>query len=285
MATTDYPDPPAKKIGPKNPLVQAGEGVVEFIDERTDVVKGANWFMFRNVPKGISWFQTLGFTAMAVFGLQAITGIILAMYYKPDPQTAHESIRMITEDVTWGWLVRGMHKWGASVMIVVVFLHMGRVFIWGAYKYPRELTWVTGALLLFMTMMMGLTGYLLVWDQKAYWATVVAVNITAQAPILGPYLGQILRAGPEFGQNTLSRFYSIHMLLIPGGIATFIAIHLALVSKLGIAETPWSKRRLAIEAEEENAKRRAARERIAHGRTPVPAGQPAPDPVRTEVDA
>lgn len=192
---------------------------------------------------------------------------------------------MITEDVTWGWLVRGMHKWGASVMIVVVFLHMGRVFIWGAYKYPRELTWVTGALLLFMTMMMGLTGYLLVWDQKAYWATVVAVNITSQAPILGPYVGQILRAGPEFGQNTLSRFYSIHMLLIPGGIATFIAIHLALVSKLGIAETPWSKRRLAVEAEEEDAKRRAARERIAHGRTPVPAGQPAPDPVRTEVDA
>ncbi len=242
MATTDFPDPPAKNIGPKNPLAQAGEGVVDFIDERTDVVKGAQWFMFRNVPKGISWFQTLGFTAMAVFGMQAITGIILAMYYKPDPSTAHESIRMITEDVTWGWLVRGMHKWGASVMIVVVFLHMGRVFIWGAYKYPRELTWVTGALLLFMTMMMGLTGYLLVWDQKAYWATVVAVNITSQAPILGPYIGQILRAGPEFGQNTLSRFYSIHMLLIPGGIATFIAMHLAreviMTSKCRLSHSP-----------------------------------------------
>lgn len=282
MATTDFPDPPAKDIGPKNPAIQVGESVVGFIDERTDIVKGANWFMFRNVPKGISWFQTLGFTAMAVFGLQAITGIILAMYYKPDPATAFGSIEAITNDVTWGWLVRGMHKWGASVMIVVVFLHMGRVFIWGAYKYPRELTWVTGALLLFMTMMMGLTGYLLVWDQKAYWATVVAVNITSQAPILGPYVGEILRAGPEFGPDTLSRFYSIHMLLIPGGIATFIAIHLFLVSKLGIAEPPWSKRRLAAERADEDARRATVRDRIPFGRTPVPAGEPAPDPVRVE---
>jgi ubiquinol-cytochrome c reductase cytochrome b subunit/menaquinol-cytochrome c reductase cytochrome b subunit len=168
-------------------------------------------------------------------------------------------------------------------MIVVVFLHMGRVFIWGAYKYPRELTWVTGALLLVMTMMMGLTGYLLVWDQKAYWATVVAVNITAQAPIIGPYLGEILKAGPEFGPDTLSRFYSIHMLLIPGGIATFIGIHLFLVSKLGIAEPPWSKRRLAVERAEEDARRAEARARIAPGRTPVPASEPAPDPEKVGV--
>jgi len=283
MATNEQQTPP--KIGPKNPAVQVGEDVVEFVDERTGVVGVGKWFMFRNIPAGTSWFQTLGFTAMAVFGLQAITGIVLAMYYKPDPQTAYASIEHITNEVTWGWLVRGMHKWGASVMIVVVFLHMGRVFIWGAYKYPRELTWVTGALLLFMTLMMGLTGYLLVWDQKAYWATVVAVNITAQAPILGPYLGQILRAGPEFGPDTLSRFYSIHMLLIPGGIATFIGIHLALVSRLGISEPPWSKRRLAIEAAEEEARRTAARDRLAHGRIPVPAGEPAPDPVRVEAES
>jgi ubiquinol-cytochrome c reductase cytochrome b subunit/menaquinol-cytochrome c reductase cytochrome b subunit len=282
VATVEHNEPKATDIGPKNPLVQVGEGVVDYVDERTGVTTGAKWFMFRNIPRGTSWFQTLGFTAMVVFGLQAITGIILAMYYKPDPTVAYESIRHITEDVTWGWLVRGMHKWGASVMIVVVFLHMGRVFIWGAYKYPRELTWVTGALLLFMTMMMGLTGYLLVWDQKAYWATVVAINITSQAPILGPYIGEILRAGPEFGPDTLSRFYSIHMLLIPGGIATFIGLHLFLVSKLGIAEPPWSKRRLAVERAEEEARRKAAAERIPYGRTPVPAGEPAPDPVRVE---
>lgn len=285
MATTDHPQPPSTDIGPKNPVVNVGLDVVDYVDERTGVTTGAKWFMFRNIPRGTSWFQTLGFTAMVVFGMQAITGIVLAMYYKPDPTVAHASIAHITNDVTWGWLVRGMHKWGASVMIVIVFLHMGRVFIWGAYKYPRELTWVTGALLLFMTMMMGLTGYLLVWDQKAYWATVVAVNITSQAPIIGPYLGEILRSGPEFGPDTLSRFYSIHMLLIPGGIATFIAIHLFLVSKLGIAEPPWSKRRLAVERAEEDERRRAARERIPYGRTPVPAGEPAPDPVRVETEA
>ena len=285
MATTEHPTPDATDIGPKNPAVQIGMDVVDYLDERTGVTTGAKWFMFRHVPRGTSWFQTLGFTAMAVFGLQAITGIVLAMYYKSDPTIAHSSIAHITDDVTWGWLVRGIHKWGASVMIVIVFLHMGRVFIWGAYKYPRELTWITGALLLFMTMMMGLTGYLLVWDQKAYWATVVAVNITSQAPILGPYVGDILRAGPEFGPDTLSRFYSIHMLLIPGGMAMFIAIHLFLVSKLGIAEPPWSKRRLASERAEEDARRAAVRDRIPFGRTPVPAGEPAPDPVRVEAES
>jgi quinol-cytochrome oxidoreductase complex cytochrome b subunit len=275
-----------KDIGPKNPAIKVAEDVVNYVDERTGVKTGMSWFLFRNIPKGTSWFQTLGFTAMALFGLQAITGIILAMYYKPDPTLAYDSIQRITDEVTWGWLVRGMHKWGASAMIVVVFLHMGRVFFFGSYKYPRELTWLTGAILLILTMFMGLTGYLLVWDQKAYWATVVAVNITSSAPILGPYVGDILRAGPEFGPDTLSRFYSIHMLLIPGGIATFIAIHLFLITKLGIAEPPWSKRRLAIDREEDDRKR-AAKLRLEHGRTRVPpstAPTPEREPVRANVD-
>jgi ubiquinol-cytochrome c reductase cytochrome b subunit/menaquinol-cytochrome c reductase cytochrome b subunit len=269
-----------KDIGPKNPVTQVADEVVGYVDERTGVLTGARWFLFRNIPKGTSWFQTLGFAAMALFGMQAITGIILAMYYKPDPATAYQTITHITNEVTWGSLVRSMHRWGASAMIVVVFLHMARVFFFGAYKYPRELTWLTGAMLLVLTMMMGLTGYLLVWDQKAYWATVVAVNITSSAPILGPYLGDILRAGPEFGANTLSRFYSIHMLLIPGGIATFIAIHLFLVTKLGIAEPPWAHRR-AKAVREEDERRRAARERAPYGRTPVPATGPGePQPIR-----
>jgi quinol---cytochrome c reductase cytochrome b subunit, bacillus type len=278
MSTTEQPI--TTDIGPKNPAVQAGVDTVDYVDERTGVKTGFSWFLFRNVPKGVSWFQTLGFTAMALFGMQAITGIILAMYYKPDTTTAHASIESITHEVTWGWLVRGMHKWGASAMIVVVFLHMGRVFLFGSYKYPRELTWLTGAILLFMTMMMGLTGYLLVWDQKAYWATVVAVNITASAPLIGPYIGDILRSGSEFGPDTLSRFYSIHMLLIPGGIATFIGIHLYLVTKLGISEPPWSKRRLALDRQERD-QREAARRRLQPGRTPVPAATPDGVPAPT----
>ncbi len=252
-----------KDIGPKNELQQGAEAVVDYIDERSGVTTGARWMLFRNIPAGTSWFQTLGFTAMALFGMQAITGIILAMYYKPDTTTAFASITHITNEVTWGWLVRGMHKWGASAMIIIVFLHMARVFIWGAYKYPRELTWVTGAVLLMMTMMMGLTGYLLVWDQKAYWATVVAVNIFAAVPILGPYIGNILRAGPEFGPDTLARFYSIHMLLIPIGIATFIGLHLYFIVRLGISEPPWAKRALRVTRDEEDARRNAARDRQA----------------------
>jgi ubiquinol-cytochrome c reductase cytochrome b subunit/menaquinol-cytochrome c reductase cytochrome b subunit len=265
----------------KNATAQTGHAVVDYVDHRTGMKTGLDWFMNRNIPAETSWFQTLGFTALALFGLQAITGIILAMYYKPDAATAFESIRVITDDLTWGWLVRGMHKWGASAMIVVVFLHMGRVFFFGAYKYPRELTWVTGALLLVMTMFMGLTGYLLIWDQKAYWATVVAVNLTASAPVLGPYIADILRAGPEFGPSTLSRFYAIHMLLIPGGMIAFIGIHLFLVSKLGIAEPPWSKRRMMVEREKEEAKRQAARDRLPQGRTPVPVRTPEHPPPRT----
>jgi menaquinol-cytochrome c reductase cytochrome b subunit len=231
MATTD--------IGPKNPAVKAGEAAIDYVDARSGVKTGFKWFMFRNVPAETSWFQTLGFTAMALFGMQAVTGIILAMYYQPSPNQAYQSIDAITHEVTWGWLVRGMHKWGASAMIVVVFLHLGRVFFFGSYKYPRELTWVTGAILLIMTMFMGLTGYLLVWDQKAYWATVVAVNINGTGPFVGPYLADFLRGGSEFGATTLSRFYAIHMLLIPGGIAALVGAHLYLVTRHGTTAPPW----------------------------------------------
>jgi menaquinol-cytochrome c reductase cytochrome b subunit len=276
-----------KDISPKNPAVKAGEATFDYVDRRTGLKFGSKWFLFRNVPAETSWFQTLGFTAMILFGMQAITGIILAMYYTPDPNQAYQSIQTITDDVTWGWLVRGMHKWGASAMIVIVFLHMGRVFFFGAYKYPRELTWLTGALLLILTMFMGLTGYLLVWDQKAYWATVVAVNITASMPILGPYVADILRAGPEFGPDTLARFYSIHMLVIPVAMATFIGLHLYLIAKLGIAEPPYSKRRIAAERAEEEARHAAERERLPYGRREVPASAPpgsTPSPVMQPED-
>ena len=168
------------------------------------------------------------------------------MYYRPDANGgAYESIRYITDDVFLGQLVRGMHKWGASVMIILIFLHMGRVFFFGAYKYPRELTWIIGVVLLILTLAMGFTGYLLPFDQRSYWATIVGVNINGTGPFLGPYLSDFLRAGPEFGATTLSRFYAIHMLLIPGLIAALIGAHLYLVTKLGISAPPW------IKAEEE----------------------------------
>jgi ubiquinol-cytochrome c reductase cytochrome b subunit/menaquinol-cytochrome c reductase cytochrome b subunit len=164
------------------------------------------------------------------------------MYYRPDASGgAYESIRHLTNDVFFGAFVRGMHLWGASVMVVLVFLHMGRTFLWGAYKYPRELNWVIGVTLLILTMVMALTSYLLPFDQRAYWATVVATNITATGPLIGPYLADFLRAGPEFEVTTLSRFYAIHMLIVPGLIAALIGAHLYLVTKLGTTAPPWRR--------------------------------------------
>jgi quinol-cytochrome oxidoreductase complex cytochrome b subunit len=164
------------------------------------------------------------------------------MFYRPDATGgAYESMRYIVDDAFLGQFVRGMHKWGASVMVILIFLHMGRVFFFGAYKYPREMTWIIGVVLLILTLAMSFTGYLLPFDDRAYWATIVGVNINGTAPILGPYISDFLRAGPEFGATTLSRFYAIHMLLLPALIIALIGAHLYLVSKLGISAPPWLK--------------------------------------------
>jgi quinol-cytochrome oxidoreductase complex cytochrome b subunit len=229
----------------KSPKRQQLEGLllapVDWLEERSGLVGGVKYFLFRNVPRDVSWLQTLGSATLTAFIVQAITGSILAMYYKPDPDKAYESIQFITNDLAWGWLVRGMHRWGASVFIILLFLHMGRVFLFGAYKYPRELNWLIGVLLLALGMFEGFTGYLLPWDQTAYWATVVGININGTGPFVGPFLSNILRGGSEIGSETLARFYAIHMLLIPGGLIALIGLHLYLVVRLGVTSPPWSK--------------------------------------------
>jgi quinol-cytochrome oxidoreductase complex cytochrome b subunit len=214
---------------------------LDWVEERTGLVGGVKYFLFHNVPRDVNWMQTLGAATLTAFLVQAITGVFLAMYYKPDPENAYESIQNITHEVTLGWLVRGMHKWGASVFIILMFLHMGRVFLFGAYKYPRELNWIVGALLLVLGMLEGFTGYLLPWDQTAYWATAVGINLNATAPFLGPFLANFLQGGSQIGPDTISRFYSMHMLLIPGGIIALIGLHLYLVVRLGVTSPPWSK--------------------------------------------
>jgi menaquinol-cytochrome c reductase cytochrome b subunit len=214
---------------------------LDWLEERSGLVGGVKYFLFRKVPGDVSWAQTLGSASLTAFIVQTVTGVILAMYYKPHPATAYESIQYITNDVTLGWLVRGMHRWGASVFIILMFLHMARVFLFGAYKYPRELNWIVGATILILGMFEGLTGYLLPYDQTGYWATVVAVNINGTAPFLGPFLAPFLTGGAEFGQDTLARFYSLHMLVAPGGIIALIGLHLYLVVRLGVTSPPWSK--------------------------------------------
>jgi len=229
------------RLGPLDQAAEAGITVVDWIDERTSLSGGLRWMLFRKVPKGTNWFYTLGSAAMFAFLSQAVTGVFLAMYYDPSPTHAYESIRYVTNDAFLGQFVRGMHKWGSSVMVILVFLHMGRTFFFGAYKYPRELNWVIGVVLLILTMTMSFTGYLLPFDQRAYWATIVGVNINGTGPLIGPYLSDFLRGGGEFGATTLSRFYAIHMLLVPGLIVALIGAHLYLVTKLGTTAPPWSK--------------------------------------------
>jgi len=214
---------------------------LDWVEERTGLVGGVKYFLFRNVPHDVNWMQTLGAATLTAFLVQATTGVFLAMYYKPDPNSAYESIQNITHHVTLGWLVRGMHKWGASVFIILMFLHMFRVFLFGAYKYPRELNWIVGVLLLVLGMLEGFTGYLLPWDQTAYWATAVGINLNATGPFVGPFLGDFLQGGSQIGPDTIARFYSMHMLLIPGGIIALIGLHLYLVVRLGVTSPPWSK--------------------------------------------
>jgi quinol-cytochrome oxidoreductase complex cytochrome b subunit len=220
---------------------EAGITVVDWIDERTSLSGSLRWMLFRKVPKGTNWFYTLGSATMFAFLNQAVTGVFLAMFYDPSPTHAYESIRYVSNEAFLGEFVRGMHKWGSSVMVILVFLHMARTFFFGAYKYPRELNWVIGVVLLILTMAMSFTGYLLPFDQRSYWATIVGVNINGTGALVGPYLSDFLRAGPEFGATTLSRFYAIHMLLIPGLIAALIGAHLYLVAKLGTTAPPWLK--------------------------------------------
>jgi len=197
--------------------------------------------LFRKVPKGTNWFYTLGSAALFAFIVQAVTGVFLAMFYTPSATQAYASISHINNDVFLGQLVHGMHKWGASVMVILVFLHMGRTFFFGAYKYPRELNWVIGVVILILTMTMAFTGYLLPFDQRSYWASIVGININGTGPIVGPYLSDFLRTGPELGATTLSRFYAIHMLLVPGALIALIGAHLYLVMKLGTTAPPWTK--------------------------------------------
>ncbi len=229
---------------------------VNWLEERSGIVGGVKYFLFRKVPADTSWWHTLGSATLTAFLVQALTGAILAMYYKPDPDSAYDSIQHITNELTLGWLVRGMHRWGASVFIILMFFHMARVFLFGAYKYPRELNWIVGVLILVLGMLEGFTGYLLPWDQTAYWATVVGINLNGTAPFAGEFLSQFLRSGSEIGSDTLTRFYAMHMLLIPGALIGLILLHLYLVVRLGVSSPPWSDEAAGSERPSEQPKGR-----------------------------
>lgn len=191
----------------------------------------------RKIPK-VNWLYTLGSATLFLAVNQVVTGILLTLYYVPTPDHAYDSVQYITAQVPAGWLIRGLHHWGASAMVVLVGLHMLRVIFHAAYKYPREMTWLTGVLLLLITIGFGFTGYLLPWDQKAYWATTVGTRIAGAAPIVGDSILRIMRGGPDLSAVTLARFFGVHVWVLPAVLLSFIGIHLYLVIRNGISAVP-----------------------------------------------
>jgi ubiquinol-cytochrome c reductase cytochrome b subunit len=209
--------------------------IVDWLEERTGLETAIKNFLYEDVPASSGWHQVFGSVAAFLFLVQAFTGIMLAFNYAPTPGEAYNSVRYIVTELTGGRMMRGLHHWGASMMIVVVVLHMCQVFLYGGYKKPREATWMVGVVLLLLTLAYGLTGYLLPWDNRAYWGTVVATKIAASAPFAGPYLTRLLGSESDIGVVTFARFYALHVLLLPPATTMLIAFHIYLVRKHGVA--------------------------------------------------
>ena len=211
--------------------------VISWLDERLGLFSIYDLVFDRKVPK-VNWWFTLGSASLFLFAIQGITGIFLAVYYVPDPENAYKSVQFIMDGVAFGWLIRGIHHWGATLMVIFVFVHMLRTFFMGAYKFPREITWLTGVILLFATLGMGFTGYLLPWNQRAYWATTVGTAIAGTAPVVGDFILRILRGGTDLSGVTLARFFAVHIWFLPAIIIAMIGVHMYLVVRLGISSIP-----------------------------------------------
>ena len=211
--------------------------VLGWLDERMGLTAIYHSVLDRKVPK-VNWAFTLGSATLFLVVLQGVTGVFLTVYYVPHPDQAYDSINYIMNDVAFGWLIRGLHHWGATLMVVTIVLHMLRTFFHAAYKYPREITWVTGVLLLLVALGMGFTGYLLPWNQRAYWATTVGTSIAGTVPWVGPIIEQALRGGTDLSTLTLTRFFSAHIWMLPAALLGLVGVHLYLVIRLGISHMP-----------------------------------------------
>src|SRR5579862_894845 len=213
--------------------------VIDWLEHRTGIESAIKNFLYEDIPASAGWHQIIGSMAVFFFVIQVFTGALLAFNYAPTPGEAYNSVKYIMTELTAGPLIRGLHHWGASMMLIIVVLHMIQVFIYGAYKKPREATWMVGVTLLLITLAFGLTGYLLPWDNRAYFGTVVTTQIASQAPVLGPYILRLMGAQANgVGSVTFSRFYSLHTVLLPPLTIIIIGIHIYLVRKHGVAPAP-----------------------------------------------
>lgn len=234
-----------KMLTPEKPVVEPQEPTSAEEQLRRDRPSLSDWldlrlgwwgFVRKNLdepmPAGVGWWQTLGNLLLTLLGFQFVTGVALAMFYSPSPESAYDSVRHIN---SVGLFVRGLHVWGSTAIVIVTVMHIMRVFFWGSYKKPRELTWVCGVIIFNIILGFSFTGYLLPWDQKAYWATVVGTRIAATVPFIGNDLLILIRGGEEVGALTLTRFYAVHIMVLPFLLVVFTGLHLYLVRRHHIA--------------------------------------------------
>jgi ubiquinol-cytochrome c reductase cytochrome b subunit len=195
------------------------------------------------VPRNTaSWWYVFGSASLTVFLLQLVTGILLALIYVPSASEAWNSLQALNHDVTLGWFIRAMHGWGSNFMVALVLIHMVQVFLFGAYKFPRELTWIVGVFLLLMTLGMAFSGQVLRFDQDAYWGLGIGASIASRVPVAGPMIVKLMLGGPIIAGATLSRFFALHVFVIPGMLIGFVCLHVLMVLKLGINEWPMPGR-------------------------------------------
>ena len=214
-----------------------------WFDQRLQLGTPVRETMEHAVPRETaSWFYVFGSAALTVFAFQLLTGILLAIIYVPSAGEAWNSLQILNHQVTLGWFIRALHGWGSNFMLAIVLIHMMQVFLFGAYKFPRELTWIVGILLLLMTLGMAFTGQVLRFDQDAYWGLGIGASIASRVPVLGPWLVKLMLGGPIIAGATLSRFFALHVFVIPGSLIAFVGLHLLLVLKLGINEWPMPGR-------------------------------------------
>ena len=222
--------------------------IYTWLDTRLKLAPLEKTLLDEPIPGGASWIYVFGSATLFLFILQAITGMFLAVYYAPTPDHAYDSVQFIEQQVSFGWFVRGLHHWGASGMVVAIGLHMLQVFLYGAFKPPRELMWMVGVVLFLLVMAFAFTGYLLPWDQTAYWATQVGINMVGTVPLVGEFLVRVMRGGDTLGALTLSRFFAVHVLFLPALIVAGILLHLFILRRVGPAG-PWDGRKAAAVSE------------------------------------
>ena len=208
--------------------------ILAWLESRTGYSDIVKMMLEEPVPGGARWWYVFGSVLTFVLTIQLVTGILLASFYSPASTTAWASVAFIQDQLTMGWFIRGLHSMGASAMVILTCLHLGQVLLFGAYKAPREMNWLVGVLMMGLVLAFGLTGYLLPWDQKGYWATQVATSIIGTTPVVGGALKKLLQGGSLYGNYTLSHFYTLHTYVLPGAIIAMVLAHIYLFRRHGV---------------------------------------------------